>query len=85
MPNKVIKEGLLSLVLHEHGEGEINGQNISINSCMWIWKGYEEVITEKKEPTKAYHRICMEVVTGKELIPNIQTWQVWGMSHIKHG
>ena len=34
MPNKVIKEGLLSLVLHEHGEGEINGQNISINSCM---------------------------------------------------
>ena len=34
MPNKVIKEGHLSLVLHEHGEGEINGQNISINSCI---------------------------------------------------
>ena len=68
MPNKVIKEGHLSLVLHEHGEGEINGQNISINSCIWIWKGYEEVITEKKEPTTAYHRICMDGVTGKELI-----------------
>ena len=25
------------------------------------------MITEKKEPTKAYHRICMEVVTGKEI------------------
>lgn len=63
MPNKAIKEGHLSLVLHEHGKGEINGQNISINSCIGIWKGYEEMITEKKEPTKAYHRVA-----GKELL-----------------